>query len=488
MKNKIRLRLLLYFAGYFLVFSLIISLIFFSLFSHHNMDIHKNDLENRAQQIARTLGKYISNEKRHGQHGMMGKGMGYSAYLQFLHDIAPTDVWIVDRNLNQITRGRGLPSLSYKDLPPGAEKVIITAMEGKAMFSKGFGAFLGQPSMTVAAPITLISGDIAGVVLLHEKIAHIRKVTTNGLVILLLSMGAAIIISFFVAHTLAGHFTRPLAKMKTAALKVSSGDYSAKTNVIQTDEIGELAAALDDMAAKLEAASREESKLEKMRRDFIANISHELRTPVTVIRGSLEALKDGVVSKPDLVGEYHRQMLTESIYLERLVADLLDLARLQNPDFAMEIQEVNLKEIAQDALRGMEQLAKAKEIALELNAIENDFSLEGDYGRLRQMLIIILDNAIKYSPRGSTVHLDLHPAVGGIALNIRDEGSGIPALELPHIFERFRKGQPGKDKGSTGLGLAIAKEIADRHRIIIDVQSKPGQGTEFIFFIPTKPK
>lgn len=450
------------------------------------MDIHKNELENRAQQIAGTLGEYISNENKHGQHGMVGKGMGYGAYLRFLHDIAPTDLWIVDRNLNQITRGRGLPSLSYKDLPPGAEKVIMTAMEGRAMFSKGFGAFLGQPSITVAAPITLVSGDIFGLVLLHEEIANIRKVTTNGLAILLLSMGTAIIISFFVAHTLAGHFTKPLAKMKTAALKISSGDYSVKTCVTQNDEIGELAAALDDMATKLEAASQEGSKLEKMRRDFVASISHELRTPVTVIRGSLEALCDGVVSKPDLVGEYHRQMLTESIYLERLVADLLDLARLQNPDFAIEMQEVNLKEIVRDALRGMERLAKPKEIILELNAKENNFSLEGDYDRLRQMLIIILDNAIKYSPRGSTVYLDLHPVKGGIALSIRDEGSGIPALELPHIFERFRKGQSGEDKGSTGLGLAIAKEIADRHGIIIDVQSKPGEGTEFLFFIPTK--
>ena len=166
-------------------------------------------------------------------------------------------------------------------------------------------------------------------------------------------MGTAVLISFFIASGLAERFTKPLGKMKTAALRISGGDYSVKTDVLQGDEISELATALDDMAVKLNVASKESAKLEKLRRDFIANISHELRTPVTVIRGSLEALCDGVVSESQMVEDYHRQMLSESIYLERLVSDLLDLARLQNPDFTMEMSEVNLKDIVQDAVRSV---------------------------------------------------------------------------------------------------------------------------------------
>lgn len=252
-------------------------------------------------------------------HGAIGQGTGYGAYLRFLDDIAMTEIWVVDRNLEQIMRGHGKGSLAYNDLPPGAEDVIKVAMAGKITFSESFGSFLGEPSITVAAPIMVPDGGIAGTVLLHEQIENIRGATESGLIILLFSMVTAIVLSFFIAGVLAGRFTKPLSKMKIADIKISGGDYAAKTDVSQSDEIGELATALDDMAVKLDAASRESVKLEKLRRDFVANISHELRTPVTVIRGSLEALCDGVVSEPQMVADYHRQMLLESVYLERSI-------------------------------------------------------------------------------------------------------------------------------------------------------------------------
>ena len=483
MKNKIRFRLLLYFSGSLLVFSLIIGFIFFALFSRYNMDVYKTELGNRAARIAGSLAGFWSGSAEKGQeHGMKGHGMGYGAYLRFLDDIAMTDVWVVDRNLAQITRGHGQSILAYKDLPPEAEDVMAAAMDGKTTFSENFGSFLGTPSITVATQIALPNGEIAGVVLLHEQLENIRGTTKSGLAILLLSMGAAIVISFFIASALAERFTKPLGKMKTAALKISGGDYTAATGVAQDDEIGELAIAFDDMAVKLDAAARESSRLENLRRDFIANISHELRTPVTVIRGSLEALCDGVVSKPDMVNEYHRQMLSESVFMERLVSDLLDLARLQNPDLAMEMKEVNLKEIAEDALRSMERFARPKKLALRLNVEGGNFTIHGDYGRLRQMLVIVLDNAIKFSPAGSAAHLDLTHTTAGITLRIRDEGCGIPPDELPYIFKRFHKQRTEENKSGTGLGLAIAKQIADRHGISIKVQSEPGQGTEFLFY------
>lgn len=491
MKNKIRFRLLLYFSGSLLAFSLIIGLVFFSLFSRHNMDFHKIELAKRSERIAGSLAGLWSEgaEQRQGQghghnHEMMGKNMGYGAYLRFIDDIAMSDVWIVDRSLEQIVRTHGKTSLAYKDLPPGAEKVILQAMDGQPTFSESFGTFIGMPSITVATPIVLPGGEVAGVVLLHENIENIRGVTKNGLTVLLLSMGVAIVVSFFIAGALSGHFTKPLGKMKTAALKISSGDYTATTGVMQDDEIGELAVALDEMAAKLDTASQESAKLEKLRKDFVANISHELRTPVTVIRGSLEALCEGVVSKPGMVEDYHRQMLSESIYLERLVSDLLSLARLQNPDFAIDMEDVDLKEIVTDALRGMKRLAGPKNIELSLGVSGDDFTVHGDYGRLRQLLVIVLDNAIKFSPLDSTVHLDMKQTAEGLTLSIRDEGRGIPPDELPYIFERFHKQRSEGDKSGTGLGLAIAKEIAARHKITIEVQSQPGQGTVFTLFFP----
>lgn len=375
----------------------------------------------------------------------------------------------------------GQMCMNYKDFPEGAERVILEALEGKTAFSESFSAFLQAPTITVATPVAYRDGSVVGAVLLHRQISEINKLSGNVLLILVSSMAAAVLISIFVAGGLSSRFTKPLGKMKTAALRISGGDYAAKTGVSQADEIGELATVLDDMAVKLEAASRESEKLEGLRRDFIANISHELRTPVTVIRGSLNALCDGVVTEPAKVEEYHRQMLSESAYLERLVSDLLDLARLQNPDFGVEMREVDLKEIAEDATRGMRRIAERKNVRLHLVADESSYNTVGDYGRLRQMLVIILDNAVKFSPDGEVVDVNLSGADNAIRIIIRDKGCGIPDDNLPRIFERFYKQRDEENKDGTGLGLAIAKQIADRHGVFIQVASCMGEGTQFTF-------
>ncbi|HPR23871.1 MAG TPA: ATP-binding protein [Bacillota bacterium] len=484
MKNKIRFRLFLYFSGSLLVFSLIIGLVFFALFSFHNMNVHKAQLEDRATSIAGALGEFWADSPNQVQgRGMVGQGKGYGAYLRFLDDIAMTDIWIVDRNLDQISRGHEQDSLTYNDLPSDAEAVIMAAMDGEITFSENFGAFVGAPSITVASPIALSSGEIVGVVLLHEQIKNIRGATENGLIILLLSVVTAVVVSFFISSALAGRFTKPLGKMKTAALQISGGDYSVSTNVIQDDEIGELATALDSMAEKLHDASKESLKLENLRRDFVANVSHELRTPVTVIRGSLEALCDGVVTEERMVEDYHCQMLSESIYLERLVSDLLELARLQNPDFTMEMSEVSLKDIAQDAVRSIQRIAETKTIEIQFSCIGDNFIVLGDYGRLRQVLIILIDNAIKFSPVEGIVEVVLVQAQDRITLSVRDEGPGIAAEDLPYVFERFYKQRSEANKKGTGLGLAIAKQIADRHNAVLKAINRPDGGCEFILSI-----
>jgi signal transduction histidine kinase len=205
---------------------------------------------------------------------------------------------------------------------------------------------------------------------------------------------------------------------------------------------------------------------------------------VTVIRGSLEALRDGVVSDAEKIAEYHKQMLSESVYLERLVSETLDLARLQNLDFAIEIEAVDLKDIVEDVIRGMERIAGQRQINLDFACDGENFAAIGDYARLRQMLIIILDNAIKFSPESGTVYIALSKPETATVILIQDEGHGIHPDDLPYIFERFYKQRSEENKTGTGLGLAIAKQIAERHGVTISVTSVQGKGTEFIFTFP----
>lgn len=257
----------------------------------------------------------------------------------------------------------------------------------------------------------------------------------------------------------------------------AAGDYSSKTGVRQKDEIGELASAIDVLSDQLDLASQERQKLYRLRQDFISNISHELRTPVTVIRGSLEALCEEIVTDPDQIKIYHHQMLLESLYLQRLVNDLLDLSRLQNTDFKIEMQQINLCDVINDVIRSASQIAKLKGVNIKQNQDTHIFEVLGDYGRLRQMLLIILDNAIKFSPKGGVVTLTLKNR----SVSIKDNGIGISKEDLPYIFDRFYKVKSEANKNGTGLGLAIAKQIADRHNINVTLNSKQNEETQFKF-------
>ncbi len=429
-KNKIALKLTAYFAACLVVFSVIISGIFMVLFRNHIIEIQKNDMQQRAVSIAEKLSEFIANGQTSG-HGM-GMGMGgFGAYLTFLDEIAMTDIWVIDENHNLITTGRRYGSgLTYKDLPANADVVIDEVFSGKTAFSENFSELLQTPTLTVGTPIKY-GTNVIGVVLLHS------------------------------------------------ALRLAQGDYKVKNQIHQNDEIGELADTMDVLTDRLDEASRQSQKLEQMRRDFIANISHELRTPVTVMRGSLEALVDEVVTEPEQIKDYHRQMLGESVYLQRLVGDLLDLSRLQNNDFEIEMQEINFCDIVDDAVRSAQHIAARKNVNLKLQKMPTLCTFYGDYARLRQMLLVVLDNAIKFSPEQGTVEVTLNEQI----LTIRDYGSGIAQDILPYIFDRFYKSRSEQNKTGTGLGLAIAKQIAERHHIKLTAQNAQGGGACFQFVL-----
>ncbi len=477
MKNKIAVKLTLYFSAVLLLFSVIIGSVFMMLFRSHTIELYKTDLEKRAVTIAATLSEAFSETNSSGPGSGMGNGMhgGYGTYLRALDEIAMTDVWVVDENLQLITSGK-MENYTYADLPQDADKVVKEVFNGKTAFSEGFSNLLNSPTLTVGTPI-ISNGKVIGALLLHSPVEGITQATTQGFYLLAISMLAALVLAIVLSVLLSLSFTKPLKKMRNSALRLADGDYSAKTGVKQKDEIGELAGEIDILSEKLETASHESERLLQLRQDFVANISHELRTPVTVIRGSLEALCEGVVSEPEKVKEYHCQMLDESIFLQRLVDDLLDLSRLQNTDFKIEMREINICEVLDDAVRTAKHLAEQKGITIAEEQDAQICTIQGDYGRLRQMLMIILDNAVKFSPAGSKIAVSLKDKT----ITVKDKGPGIPNEDLPYIFDRFYKTKSAGNTGGTGLGLSIAKQIADRHGIEITVDSKQNEGTEFMF-------
>lgn len=483
MKSKITVKLSLYFSAVLILFAVIIGIIFITLFQNQTISQMKDDLETKAVSIAATLSDYMSSTSSTGSgsgngRGQMGSGLsGYSVYLRVIDDIAMTDVWLVDENLQLITGNQtaGI-EYNYSDLPDDAETVVSEVFSGKTTFSEGFSSLLNAPTLTVGTPIT-VDDEIIGAVLLHSSVDGMEESTVQGIKILLVSMLIALLLSFLLSIFFAYSFVKPLTKMKNSTLLLAGGDYHVKTGVLQNDEIGDLAAAIDSLSIKLDGARQESEKLDKLRRDFVANVSHELRTPITVMRGSIEALSDEIVKDPEQIKIYYRQMLNESIFLQRLVNDLLDLSRLQNTDFNIEMQELNLCDVIRDASRSARQIAIDKNITIQLDFDKPAYPFTGDYGRLRQMFLIILDNAVKFSPPDSTVNVSMKDHI----VSIHDQGQGIAPDDLPFIFDRFYKVKSEDNKNGSGLGLSIAKQIADRHNIDMAVDSHLGAGTTFLF-------
>ena len=487
MKNKIAVKLTLYFAMALIIFALIISGIFVMLFRANTIELHKIELEQRAVKISETLSSFMNSNVGNavgpggmsGMGGMGGMG-GFGSYIRFLNDIAMSDVWIVDEELNIITKAQGLHSeYTFSKLPIDAEKIVKGVFEGKTSFSESFSTLLDAPTLTVGTPLKSSDGKIIGVVLLHAPVNGINLAISKGIMILALSIGLSLIVVILLSIGLSITFTKPLNKMNNIAIKLAEGDYTAKTDIMQNDEIGELASNLDTLSSRLDFSSKQSEKLEQLRRDFVANISHELRTPITVIRGSLEALCDGVVTEPAKVSEYHQQMLNESKGLQRLVGDLLDLSRLQNMDFNIEMADVNLCDVVSDVIRSAKNMADSKEIELIVENSASNCSVKGDYGRLRQMFMTILDNAIKFSPLEGHIYITLSYK-DNLYVSIRDEGIGIEKEDLLYIFDRFYKTKSKENTDGTGLGLAIAKQIALRHNAEISVVIGKNKGSDFI--------
>lgn len=497
MKNKIALKLTLYFTAVLVVFALIIGGVFYSFFKYHTVEMKKKEMHLQAEKIAELVSDNMEMlEER------FGSGISNSRFISYLDNVTKEIVWVVDeeRNLSlnkdairkhrlrhgEIDRHR-LPVSgrdAYAKLPENIRFNVEKAFQGKSFIVEDYNDVFDSIMLTVGVPVRDREGSVRAVVLLHSPVQNMRDAVMAGLRILLISLLAALALGLALSYILSRRFTRPLNIMKDTAEHLADSDYNARSNITQNDEIGELARTIDEMASRLQLADEESRKLEKLRREFIANISHELRTPVTVIRGSLEALRDGVVTEAGEVRDFHEQMYKETLFLQRLINDLLDLSRLQNTDFPIEKEPLNFCDVVHDAARSGRQLAHEKGVEVSVQTDTDVYALKGDYGRLRQMLMIFLHNSVKFTPAGKRIEIVLK----GRSLTVRDQGCGMRAEDVPHAFDRFYKARNEHNKSGSGLGLAIAKQIALRHDMTLRLDSREGEGTVITVVLPEKEK
>lgn len=500
LKNKIALKLMLSFTTVLVIFGLIIGGVFYQFFKEHTIETKQRSMRAQAKRIAAAISTNLPVLAQHH-----GDGIAKSNFINFIDNLNQEILWVVDseRNLNvnkermarrmqwrmkhHEAHGRQLPEPprdakdAFARLPKHIkEKVEKCFAEGESFSVDEYNMWLNDIMLTVGEPVYDAQGKVKAVVLLHSPRQGLNKAVWDGLQVLLISLLAALALVMVLSVLLSWRFTRTLNIMRDNAEQLADRHYEVRNNVTQKDEVGELARTLDVLAERLQLADEESQKLEKLRREFIANISHELRTPVTVIRGSLEALRDGVVTEPADVAEFHEQMYNESLFLQRLINDLLDLSRLQNTDFPIEKEPLDLCAVVQDAVRGSRRLGLEKEITITAKLDKEPYLLNGDYGRLRQMLMIFLHNSIKFSPEKSSIEVEL----AGNKLKLSDHGCGMKAEDVPHAFDRFYKARNEQNKSGSGLGLAIAKQIALRHGMELSLESELGKGTTITVQLP----
>ena len=321
MKYKITKRLVGYFSAVLLVFSLIVGILFQALFTWHTASLHKQELKERAFSIAGTLSEFYQG----GNYGRgRGMGGGYGAYLRFIDEIAMSNVWLLDKDLQNIETGHKGSSFSDGKLPDGAEQIVYKVFQEEAECVQYSNIMPGITSVTTGVPVRDGEGNIFAVLLLHSSIKGMEQAQHDGIFILVFCILAALVFAVLLSVLLARRFIKPLQVMYNVTGQIIKGNYQAKTGILQNDETGVLAHNIDELSARLSEAEAERKELDQMRQDFISNISHELRTPVTVIKGSLEVLDEGLVTGQEEMKEYFHQMLADVSQLQRLVNDLLE--------------------------------------------------------------------------------------------------------------------------------------------------------------------
>lgn len=486
MKLKLRHRLVFRLTGLFalllLLFTLVLGLLYNAMMERQMITHYSQTMQRDAYAISQNLSELVAPSAYDGldENPFIVGEDTLAPYMALIEHITSCNVYLVDAEHDVTGYFDGVvQTMTGALLPAYIEQTIALGFMGKTPFITA--KLEDGTHLTACMPIMNADSRVLGVVLLESTLRELGFAQVPSGTILLTSCAIAFGLSVLLAAFFSSMFTKPISAVQRFARELAGGHYEARMRAQKQNEIGALFRSMNILAQRLEEARRRDEELRSQQQAFFANISHELKTPVTVIRGSLEALRDGVVSAPEDVRAYYGQMIAESRWLQRLITDLLELSRLQSAGFTLDKGDVDLCELLGDVAMSASALCQRKGVVFCCEEPRARYTVYGDYTRLRQMLLAVVDNAVKFTPAGKAVSLSL--ADSRPVITVADAGEGIPEGELGHVFDRFRRTH-GAGREGTGLGLAIVSEIARRHDVVIAVKSRVGEGTTFTFTFP----
>ena len=477
-RNDVVLRIYTSFAFVLALTGILIGLIFISLYQKNYIRSYTKLLTRQGKIIARHTADFSEREKQAGFER-------YSTYIDEIEQAENTDVWIVSNEEANHPLGEEYinSEVDNTTLSEDMLKTLEKAFQGKVASHSSYDKVYGMTTLCVTLPVREQgTKEVVGAVIMVSMIDRQTMGVREGGSLITLSVFIAVIVAYLVAAVFSRYLSKPLEKLGKRIGTLASGDYSKIEVKRPYSQIGILEKSLNYLSGELRRAERQREEMEQVRRDFFANVSHELRTPITVLRGYTETLADGIYDSQEQIDELYRRMLSECRGMERLVGDLFILSKMQNPDFQIEKEPVSLQQVFGDIMRSGRMIGKEKEITFNLQSPEEDPCLVmGDYGRLRQMFMVIVDNAVKFSNEKGQIDITIAKVDNRYTIEIRDYGVGISEEQLPYIFEKFYTSKMRQNDKGTGLGLMIAKQIALRHDGDIRVESEVGAGTAFFF-------
>ncbi|HEU4753341.1 MAG TPA: ATP-binding protein, partial [Armatimonadota bacterium] len=360
---------------------------------------------------------------------------------------------------------------------PGLLKALQGEIAATTWKSPNFGY---EDTMYVNVPVKE-DGRVVGAVRVAYTLTQIQQNVARIRAALLLSGAAYALLIVVLTVWIAGTIARPVEQLNEGAQRLAAGDLAYRVQVDGTQEVTQLAETLNRMSARLE-------QLEGMRRQYVSNASHELRTPLAAIRGMAETLLQYGEQDPSLAQRYLPRIISQADRLARLASQFLDLAQIESGNLIHSLEPVSVVGVVDEVVQTLTERAAEQQVELRTELEDGLPELLADRDRLVQVLVNLLDNALRYTPQGGVVEVSARRAGSDLLLEVADTGAGISEEHLPHLFERFYRVDRarGAATGGTGLGLSIVQQIVEAHGGHIEARSRVGKGTRFTITLPIR--
>lgn len=381
-----------------------------------------------------------------------------------------SSLWFVESNGTMITSS----NIESTSAPASIRDFDPAEIAGSRYITGTYHDYFKEDVITIMAPV--IKGfHTKGYLLIHKPLSTIEQEATRMMAPLYTTIGVVYVLAFLILLGFHFFIYRPLRKIIDAATQYASGNLDYEITLYTHDEIGYLSASLNYMSSQLK-------DMEDYQKKIVANVSHDFRSPLTSIKGYVEAMTDGTIP-PELHEKYLNIILFETERLTDLTTDLLTLNEFDTKELLLDKTKFDIQETIKNTAASFEGVCTEKHIFIELLLLSEATYVYADQRKIQQVLYNLLDNAVKFSDNDSSITVEITRRNDKIFISVKDSGMGIPKKDLNKIWERFYKSDlsRGKDKRGTGLGLAIVKEAIQAHDEHINVISTEGVGTEFIF-------